>query len=63
METIIERLRDEIVKPIYVGKTASEIADMINSPTEEGDAVVFVILNGIAGAPNLITEEDVINAQ
>lgn len=99
METIIARLSEEIVKPIYKGKTAAEIADMINSPTAEEvqvtqrrisrvngveqyddngepimidhvvtqtvmkDAVAFSILNGIAGAPNLITEEDVTNAQ
>lgn len=99
METITQRLQEEIAKPIYKGKTATEIADMINNSTTEDvevterrvsrvngveqydengelimvdhvvtkqvvhDAVAFSILNGIAGAPNLITEEDVINAQ
>lgn len=89
MNELITKLKAEIENDpdgLYAGKTAKQIADLINSPVKKTvtvevpdivvdpiptkqvqkevitDAPVFRVINGIAGAPNVVTEADVTEA-
>ena len=73
MEQFVQNIKDEIENDTYhlglSSMSAAEIATILNSPiviptgeTKVVDALVLKITNGIIGAPNFVTEQDVLTA-